>query len=416
MDYLFNKEYLNFSIDEISLYENKTFIVRIIPDIKSTFFPPFHTRSIKVSYRLLEESLYRYWNPESNYTSNELVGSVVQGAYYSIPVKNLKNFDLFDISNTLIDLDNDIFNGNRVEESPYLERNISGDTIIENERIFDYLSCQTSNFNNVFIYCFNVGQGDSILLIASSGNSYLIDTNIYNKNDAKNFVNQIKSILRSHKLSESKLKGLIVTHKHLDHIRGLKYILDNDYFEIENFMVNNDYIHPTKSVNELLNSAKLKIPVWINLNRPGMITEGDTLICIRNPDVDTSNVKCAPDINDSSIGVCIRYHNSLAYLTGDLSGKILHKKFNCKRNHIKAKSVLKVSHHGSYTGTDLSIIKLLTPSHAFISAGTSKKYNHPDSSVVNLLKSNKVELSISKIEKKTMCYKLNLNSIHVHKL
>ncbi len=48
--------------------------------------------------------------------------------------------------------------------------------------------------------------------------------------------------------------------------------------------------------------------------------------------------------------------------------------------------VLKVSHHGSKTGTSQAFIDVVKPEHAIISAGKVNSYGHPDEGVVERLK------------------------------
>jgi beta-lactamase superfamily II metal-dependent hydrolase len=210
--------------------------------------------------------------------------------------------------------------------------------------------------------------------------------------------------MERHKLPRNRIKALFITHKHLDHLRGAVEIMKR--FEIDNFIINHDYQHSTKTVYDLLNSAR-SIPSWINCNKRGGYNEREVTICIRNPDSDTCNKTNAPDINDSSISLCLRHGKNLVYLTGDTGNTVIRDKFNCNRlsNH---DNLLKVSHHGSCTGTNLQILSTLKPTHNFISAGVSNRYKHPDNEVVDMITnySRTTNLAISNRIKQTVCYKI----------
>lgn len=75
------------------------------------------------------------------------------------------------------------------------------------------------------------------------------------------------------------------------------------------------------------------------------------------------------------------------------------------------KYILKVSHHGSRTGTDCRLIHKITPSEAFISAGSSRKYRHPHKEVVDILKYFGSNIIISKNVKRTIEYRLSTGCV-----
>jgi len=372
---------------------------------------------INVRPELLEENFYESLKPENGPSDPiDFVSSVTQGGYYEIPSEVLRDKKVFD-SNTEISLENNIF-AEAKTDSPFDERKIEGDAKVEVNLLSKELSEDIAETENkaVYFYGFNVGQGDSLLLLTSNKSAYIIDGNFYNADRADQFLREVRRILVSHKMPLRKIKGLIVTHKHIDHLRGLRYILEKNCFDIDYFFINQNYHHPTKAVFELLNSAKAHIRKWVNVNQIFSWTEGRTKICVRNPDNTTCCRDNAPNINDSSISLCVRYKNNLFFLTGDSGYTVLRSKFFCHLIDRKRKSLLKVSHHGSDTGTDFAILNHLLPSHAFISAGQSKRYNHPHPPVVSLLENQvgTLNLRISKVIKKTVCYKADGRTTSVY--
>lgn len=411
MDLLLRGNSLSFSIDKISYNMDKElFSLRIIPDINSFNYLPFHLRTINVAPELVSkeflQALSRY-GYKLNSIDGPMSNSVVQGGYYQINREYVPK-DIWDNlfkEETIIKRDNDIFAG-AIKQSPYLESQISVDNIYSIGEGQSFLSSNESDrLKGLFLYCFNVGQGDSFLLITPNGSTYLIDTNIYSFR-FNIFINKVKQVLQKHNLDERNLKALVITHKHIDHLRGASLLLDSRELEFENFLINMDYLHPTKAVHGLYISARNNIPQWINVNGRGVINEGNATIFINNPDVNTSNSINAPDINDSSIGFCVSYGDNVMYLTGDAHHSIIFDKFRRNTNTTKKECVLKVSHHGSVTGTDSNVLGLTNPSHAFISAGYNKKFKHPDSQTLSLLHSRigNSKVSVSKIEKRTVIY------------
>jgi beta-lactamase superfamily II metal-dependent hydrolase len=413
-DPLLRGEFFAFSVDEIFRSNTDYFSLRILPDIKSKFYPPYHTRIINIAPEFLEETFYRTIKKESeSLDTRNFVSSVVQGGYYKVPSEILRDKKVFDFD-TVLSVHNNIFEGTKAK-SPYEEMDIKGDKVFGADDIAKELSKGDINkrLKAVYLYGFNVGQGESLLLVTSNKNAYIIDGNFYNPDKADQFMSEVRSKLIQHKMPPDKIKGLIVTHKHLDHMRGLKYIIERNIFQIEYFFINLDYHHPTRVVFELLNTAKARIKKWINVNQRVSWTEGKTKIDIKNPDSTTCCRSNAPNINDSSVGLCIKYGTSLFFLTGDISYDILQNKFANTYISNNSARILKVSHHGSDTGTDSTLLNYLLPSHAFISAGHSKRYNHPHQPVVSLLEKQigRHNLFISKLIGKTVCFKANGSSI-----
>ncbi|MGC2424202.1 MAG: MBL fold metallo-hydrolase [Nitrospirota bacterium] len=400
-----------FFIDALKKTEGKI-LARLIPDIAEVynkekkshyFFPPFHLGYVNISTELTRTSDFN---------------SIAQGGYYEMPLDRLEPF--------LRKKDKKVIGENIFVQhkkiSPYegKEKKSKEDAKEINEETASILNVRKKELENLSLYCFDVGQGDSLLLITSNGNPYIIDTNVsFGGRDGATiehkmgaYVNTVKEILRDKGLDPNFIKGLFITHKHLDHIRGAARLFDE--FNIENFLMNFDYDHPTVSVNALLEAVDRAGVRKININKPTTFADGETYISVLNPDSETSTNALAPDINDSSICLCVNYGATNAFLTGDAGCQILQSKYSCHSGYFP-ESVLKVSHHGSRTGTNIDTLNLLNPVHAFISAGTSEQYNHPHQETIECLANSIPErnIRISKRIKKNVCYNLNGDNIQV---
>lgn len=413
MDVLFRRETLNFSIDALFRNEKGFYTARIIPDINSEFYPPFHLRSINVSPDLIAKEFYASRGTYEVALKHKFIGSVVQGGYYEVPTADLKSVDAFS-NQTVINTHNDIFKDHR-KSSPYFEGQIRGNFTMNSPEAYNKLSV-VEHKCDMHLYCFNVGQGDSFLLIPSSGNPYLIDTNLYSKKQAETFINKIREILSFHQLDPYYIKGLVITHKHIDHFRGARFVLEEGNFRIDNLFINQDYIHSTKSVHELLESAKTQIGTWINTNSPGLIEEGETKVYINNPDVDTVDSIVAPDINDSSICLSVSYKDNMIYMTGDAGYNVICEKYGKLNRAGFVERLLKVSHHGSDTGTHDSVLRLLNPTNAFVPVGFSEKYKHPHANAMSLLNRHiPTKILLSREERATIHYSCIGGAIQVNK-
>jgi len=203
--------------------------------------------------------------------------------------------------------------------------------------------------NNPFMYVkyIDVGQGDSILIHTPFGcKNILIDTG-----SSYSYYKLSKTLKRD---SVYKIDYLIITHSDEDHNGNISN-LKNDFKigkiieigeDIELNTIKLSYLKTGKYDNDNDNS----LVYWTNINDIAFLFTGDI----------SSNV-------DRVI------ENLYSYMKID---------------------VLKVSHHGSNTGTSLDFLYKYHPKFAIIS--TSGKYNHPSIEVVNNLKECNVNYYITK--------------------
>ena len=91
------------------------------------------------------------------------------------------------------------------------------------------------------------------------------------------------------------------------------------------------------------------------------------------------------DLNESAIVLRMNYGQFCAYLTGDIPKETLQGLID------KKCQILKISHHGSKTGTNEEIINEASPRLAIIQVGKNS-YGHPTKEVIDLLKSKAVKI------------------------
>lgn len=387
-------------VNKINLSDDKTtkneilFGAVLIPNIKSSYFPPMHLRKVLFSPEFLTFDYYKNYREKiedlpspDNYRFR---GTIEEGNYYEIPSH------LFPERTLPRTLTPEFYNilDDYIVDSPFVDSTNDENTLDLNEglNLLD-IAPNSKESDELLVYCFNVGQGDSILIIFPNKNVYIIDTNIYTKKNLEKYIQIVKRILRNNKLSVDRIKALIITHKHLDHLRGAENLIKSDSLFFEYFLINFDYTHDTNVVYGLLNIAKRRIPNNININNQENFYEGKVKVTIANPKNDTCNKTVCKDVNDSSIVLLLEYGNNTVLLSGDAGHPVINSIFSKQLN---GENILKVSHHGSRTGTNEKLLTNFHPKYAFISAGNHKGFKHPHTEAITALNDANTDISLSK--------------------
>ena len=177
----------------------------------------------------------------------------------------------------------------------------------------------------------NVGQGDSIL-IRMPLNTYniMIDTGKPSYCDELDTILQAKSI--------NKVHTLFITHSDLDHSGNQDYIAE--------------HYHSDRVITEHFHEQICGRVLCQDLNS------------IRNEDA-----------NQSSLVIYFELNGLSFLMTGD-ADEITEKTIIRDYQDLRA-DVLKVSHHGSSTGSSEELLDQLRPDLAVISAGSYNLYHHP---------------------------------------
>lgn len=232
-------------------------------------------------------------------------------------------------------------------------------------------SCSKENRDSTFsIQFIDVGQGDSAL-VECDGHYMLIDGGDTNAGQKVYDVLEAKGI--------QKLDILAISHLHADHIGGLTKALtyassigmtisNSTYSEKETFR---------KFEHELgINGSKITVPA------PGDKYElGSATVEV----VDVS----AEEANDSLV-LLISYGDTKFLFAGDIEDtaqeRIAEKYQNDGDEPYKI-DLIKMPHHGSYTGTLYRFVRTFMPDYAIISVGAGNTYGHPHRETMDLLDS-----------------------------
>lgn len=193
---------------------------------------------------------------------------------------------------------------------------------------------------------------------------------------------------------------VIMSHGDSDHITGFLYLFPK--YDVKNILVNGD--QNKESSVYLINQEKIEQEIETGEAKTYIANCGDILSFGKGEDLIEmyvlNPVKGGLIINDSnenSIVLLLVYKDYSFLFLGDAGQETENKLFlnieNCFEKSVSLSlkeklqdlTVLKVSHHGSNTGSSVSFLKLIKPEYAIISAGKDNRFNHPHKDVVEIL-------------------------------
>lgn len=223
-------------------------------------------------------------------------------------------------------------------------------------------------------YFLNVGQGDSTLIMVSTGEVVLIDSG-----PNENFIlNTFQELRISH------IDLLLASHPHTDHITGMdkiitKYkpraLIDPEIpYSTDTFEKLLDAVYNNKVKYNLEPAQKFKLgPLVISHHRP------------KNEFDENSNP------NHNSVVFKLEFGKISFLFPGDIDSARENQLLRTTKNQLKA-NILKVSHHGSFHGTTTDFIQAVNPQVAIISCGKDNQYGYPHQETINTLTIAKVQV------------------------
>ena len=232
-------------------------------------------------------------------------------------------------------------------------------------------STTTQTSANVTIKFIDVGQGEAIL-IALPEKTMLIDAG------PTGSAPKIAQVLQE--LGRNKIDYLVATHPDEDHIGGMADVISNTQIGT---------IYAPNKTNNTATYRKFLAAIQNN-NLQIILAEAGTII----DQTDSYKLEILwpkkdanfPETNDYSIIIKLTVGNKTFLFTGDAPTNAI---LNSNPGHI---DVLKLSHHGSRTGTTEVLIHKLSPTYAVLSYAVDNSYGHPMQSVLNALHKHSVEV------------------------
>jgi competence protein ComEC len=220
------------------------------------------------------------------------------------------------------------------------------------------------------LHFLDVGQGDAALIRTPGGRWVLVDAGpAGGRSDAGRQV--ILPFLARHRAA--RLELAIVSHAHLDHLGGLRAVLERRPAArvLEPGALVADSLYT--GLLDLL--AEQGIP-WTPA-RDGQQFELDGVrFRVLHPSPGWSGV--AEDLNEDSAVILVEYGAFRALFMGD-AGLPVEARL---AGRVGPVTVLKVGHHGSRSASSAAWLRELTPAVAVMSLGRGNRYGHPHAEVV----------------------------------
>jgi competence protein ComEC len=226
--------------------------------------------------------------------------------------------------------------------------------------------------HNLEVDFLDVGQGDAILIKTPAGQNILIDGG------------RDKTVLR--RLAENlpwfdrQLDLVILTHPDDDHSGGLAAVIGR--FKVKK-LVYTALADESPGYTALLTAIKMQEIPAVIIDRPQIINfDSSTRLEIFSP-TESFAGQAPQNINNTSIVSRLVYGHTAVLLTGDIeTGE--EEQLLADRAPVEAQAI-KISHHGSDSGSSEALLSAVAPKIAVISVGADNSFGHPSHRVLKRL-------------------------------
>ena len=243
------------------------------------------------------------------------------------------------------------------------------------------LQCQAADLK---IYCIDVDQGSSTLIIAPNGKSILIDCG------DSGTANSVYKVITDRAALKS-INYFVCTHYHDDHYSALNKLINMG-------ITISDKYYDRDSENWLTDARK-KSAAYVNYERisegkreylrPGKkisldsTVEVECVVANGRAKGEYGTIDYPSDENGYSIGLLVTYNGFDFLILGDLDEDVESKL--ASRGVLKDVDVYEVDHHGAETSSCDALLNVIKPEICIISSGTNGIYKHPRKKTVQRL-------------------------------
>ena len=228
------------------------------------------------------------------------------------------------------------------------------------------------------VYFFDVGQGDSVLIVTPRGRQVLVD-------GGPDRDGAVEAVAAELAFWDKSLDLVVLTHLDADHSRGLFEVLNR--YRVGGVLIGSEDVDaPLRSQWDAalerggLAPVKVEYGYRIDLepgSNPGVILE------VLNPPREQSRPSAA-GLNNNAVVLRLVYGEVSFLLASDVEARA--EAAMARGGMTLASDLLKVPHHGSKTSTTDSFLERVGPEIAVISVGSGNPYGHPNPDVLARLR------------------------------
>jgi len=217
-----------------------------------------------------------------------------------------------------------------------------------------------------YMVVFDVGQGDSILIVTSENHQILIDGGLGGR--------VVEKLGKYMGYFDRSLDLVVLSHPHKDHVEGLNAVLKR--YEVENILINGLEYYDN-SYEEFLRRIKDEGAAVYYASADQDFAFGEVVFDTIYPfDRLEGGME---EVNNSSIVLRVEIEGLAVLLTGDAEIEV---ERELLQKVLKTVDVLKVGHHGSKTSSSEEFLEMIAPEVAVISCGRDNRFGHPSEEVL----------------------------------
>lgn len=227
------------------------------------------------------------------------------------------------------------------------------------------LPTDISSFNPFKVYFFDVGQGDSTLILGPDGRTALIDGG----DSGTGLVQYLQN------LGIQRIDLMFATHPHADHIGGLVDVLNA--MPVAQVVTSGE-INTTSVFERFLDGIDRAGAEYIEAKRGDSIPFGDVIFQVLSPAHLSSD-----NLNNSSLVLKFKIGKTTFLFMGDAEREIESELLGSGES--LDVDILKVGHHASKSSSTPAFLNAVSPKTAMYSAGIGNSYGHPAPQTISAL-------------------------------
>jgi competence protein ComEC len=227
----------------------------------------------------------------------------------------------------------------------------------------------------------DVGQGDSIFIVAPDGETMLIDAGgpVGGVTEAAATTSQFdvgEEVVSPYLWSRQfrRLDVIALSHAHSDHMGGMPAVMRN--FKPKELWVS---IDPASNAYHALLREAIELGITVRHFYAGdAVAWGGMKVTVLAPEAGYTN--SGEPLNNDSLVMRMQYGNASVLLEGDAEAPSEREMLD--HNRVTTATLLKVGHHGSKTSTTQEFLNAVSPKDAVISVGKGNTFGHPRFEVI----------------------------------